>query len=181
MASLNNEGASFSSFTRQWEYAVFLSFRGEDTREGFTSHLYKALCNKGINTFLDDIDLPRGEEISEKLIKAIKNSSILVIVFSENYAESKWCLDELAEIVECRENDQEVQIRPIFYNVDPSEIRNQNGNFGIALANHEKKFKNNKGKVKRWRDALRKAANFTGWHYMKGYVSNCRHHDSLVY
>ncbi|XP_075659826.1 TMV resistance protein N-like isoform X2 [Castanea sativa] len=168
MASLNNEGASFSSSTRRWEYAVFLSFRGEDTREGFTSHLYKALCNKGINTFIDDIDLPRGEEISEKLIQAIKNSSILVIVFSENYAESKWCLDELAEIVECREKDQEVQIRPIFYNVDPSEIRNQNGNFGIALANHEKKFKNNKDKVQRWRDALEKAAKASGWHYKKG-------------
>ena len=173
MASLNNEGASFSSSTRRWEYAVFLSFRGEDTREGFTSYLYKALCNKGINTFIDNIDLPRGEEISEKLIKAIKNSSILVIVFSENYAESKWCLDELAEIVECRENDQEVQIRPIFYNVDPSEIRNQNGNFGVALANHEKKFKNNKDKVQRWRDALKKAANASGWHYKKRYVSNC--------
>ena len=175
MASLNNEGASFSSFTRQWEYAVFLSFRGEDTREGFTSYLYKALCNKGINTFIDDIDLPKGEEISEKLIQAIKNSSILVIVFSENYAESKWCLDELAEIVECREKDKEVQIHPIFYNVDPSEIRNQNGNFGIALANHEKNFKNNKDKdkVQRWRDALKKAANASGWHYKKGYVSNC--------
>ena len=101
MASLNNEGASFSSSTRRWEYAVLLSFRGEDTCEGFTSYLYKALCDKGINTFIDDNDLSRGEEISEKLIQAIKNSSILFIVFSENYAESKWCLDELAEIVEC--------------------------------------------------------------------------------
>ena len=173
MASLNNERPSFSSSTRRWEYVVFLSFRGKDTREGFTNHLYKALCNKGINTFIDNIDLQRGEEISGKLIQAIKNSSILVIVFSENYAESKWCLDELAEIVECREKDQEVQIRSIFYNVDPSEIRNQNGNFGIALANHEKKFKNNKDKVQRWRDALRKATNASGWHYKKGYVSNC--------
>ena len=99
----------------------------------------------------------------------------MVIVFSENYAESKWCLDELAEIVECRKKDQEVQIRPIFYNVDPSEIRNQNGKFGNALANHEKKFKNNKDKdkVQRWRDALKKAASASGWQYKKGYVSNC--------
>ena len=173
MASLNNEGVNFSSSTRQWEYAVFLSFRGEDTREGFTRHLYKALCNKGINTFIDDIDLPRGEGISEKLIQAIKNSSILVIVFFENYAESNWCLDELAEIVKCREEDQKVKIRPVFYNVDPSEIRNQKRNFGIALANHEMEFKNNKDKVQRWRDALRKAASASGWHYKKGYVSNC--------
>ena len=172
MAFLNNEGASSSSSTRRWNYDVFLSFRGEDTREGFTSHLYKALCDKGINTFIDD-KLQRGEEISEELIQAIKRSLILVIVFSKNYATSKWCLDELAEIIESREKDQEVQIRPIFYNVDPSDIRNQKGNFGIALANHEKKFKNNKNKVQRWRDALEKAANASGWHYKKGYVSNC--------
>ena len=175
MASLNIEGASPSSSTRQWEYTVFLSFRGKDTCEGFPNYLYRALGNKGINTIINDIDLPRGEEISKNFIQAIKNSSILVIVFSENYAESKWCLDELAEIVECRKKDQEVQIRPIFYNVDPSEIRNQNGKFGTALANHEKKFKNNKDKdkVQRWRDALKKAASASGWHYKKGYVSNC--------
>ena len=133
---------------------------------------YIRLCATKVLTpsFVDK--LPRGEEISEELIQAIKNSSILVIVFSENYAESKWCLDELAEIVECREKDREVQIHPVFYNVDPSEIRNQKGNFGIALANHEKKFKNNKDKVQRWRDALIKAANASGWHYKKGYVPN---------
>ncbi|KAF3947499.1 hypothetical protein CMV_026376 [Castanea mollissima] len=179
MASLNNEGASFSSSTHRWEYDVFLSFRGEDTREGFTSHLYKALSNKGINTFFDDIDLPRGEEISEKLIQAIKNSSILVIVFSENYAESKWCLDELAEIVKCREEDQEVKIRPIFYNVDPSEIRNQKGKFGRELDEHEEKFKNNKDKVQRWRDALEKAAKAAGWHYKKGNAT-CKSESQFI-
>ncbi|XP_075659269.1 TMV resistance protein N-like, partial [Castanea sativa] len=170
MAFLNNEvDFSSSSSTRPWNYDVFLSFRGEDTREGFTSHLYTALCHKGIHTFIDD-KLRRGKEISEELLQAIKNSSILVIVFSEKYAESKWCLDELVEIVKCREEDQEVQIHPIFYNVDPSEIRNQKGNFGRALANHEMKFKNDKDKVQRWRDALRKAANVSGWHYKKGCI-----------
>ena len=175
MTFLNSEGAcssSSSSSTRRWNYDVFLSFRGEDTREGFTSHLYKALCDKGINTFIDD-KLRRGEGILKELIQVIKSSSILVIVFSENYADSIWCLDELAEIVECNEKDPEVQIRPVFYNIDPSEIRNQKGNFGIALANHEKKFKNNKDKVQRWRDALRKTASASGWRYKKGYVSDC--------
>ena len=172
MGFLNNIEATSSSSTRRWEYDVFLSFRGEDTHEGFTRHLYKTLDDKGIDTFIGD-KLPRGEEISEELIQAIKNSSILVIVFSENYAKSKWCLDELAEIVECREKDQEVKIRSIFYKVDPSEIRNQKGKFGSALANHEKEFENNKDKVQRWRNALRKAADASGWHYKKGYVSNC--------
>ena len=173
MAFLNNKGASSSfSSTPRWIYDVFLSFRGEDTCEGFTSHLYKALCDKGIYTFIDD-KLRSGEEILEKLIQAIKNSLILVIVFSENYAKSKCCLDELTEIVDYREKDQEVQICPVFYNVDPLEIRNQKENLGMALANHEIKFKNNKDKVQRWRDALRNTANASGWHYKIGYVSNC--------
>ena len=170
MALQINDGASSSS-TPRWDhyYDVFLSC--EDTRGGFTSYLYRALCERGIPTFIDD-KLPRGEEISDEVIKAIERSRVLVIVFSENYAESKWCLDELAKIVECRENDQRVQLYPVFYNIDPSEVRNQKGNFGLALAKHEENFKNNMDKVQRWRESLSKAANASGWHYKKGYVSN---------
>ena len=167
-------GASSSSFAPRWDYDVFLSFRGEDIRRGFISHLYSALFAEGKRTFIDN-ELPRGEEISDLVIKVIEMSRVLVIVFSENYAESKWCLDELAKIVECRENDQRVIVCPIFCNIDPSEVRNQKGNFGLALAKHEENFKNNKDKdkVQRWRDALKKAANASGWHYKKRYVSNC--------
>ena len=172
MVVLTNVGASSSSFTCRWKNDVFLSFRGEDTRTGFTAYLYKALDQKGINTFMDD-KLLRGEEISAELLKTIEESMILVIVFSKNYAESKWCLDELVKIVECWENDQMVLLRPIFFNVEPREVRNQLGNFGIALANHEKEFKDNMGKMPRWREALSKAASVSGWHYEEGYVSKC--------
>ncbi|XP_075654343.1 TMV resistance protein N-like isoform X2 [Castanea sativa] len=181
MVFLTNEGASSSSSTCRKKYDVFLSFRGEDTRTGFTTYLYKALEQKGVNTFMDD-KLPRGEEISAELLKTIEKSMILVIAFSKNYAGSKWCLDELVKIVECWENDQMVLLRPIFYNVEPSEVRKQLGNFGIALANHEKEFKEKgnfgitlanhekefKEKMQRWREALSKAANVSGSHYQEG-------------
>ena len=65
--------ASSSSSTHQPKnFDVFLSFRGEDTRHGFISHLHKALCQSGIYTFIDN-DLPRGEEISVELLKTIEN------------------------------------------------------------------------------------------------------------
>jgi hypothetical protein len=82
MSLLTNERASSSSSTRQWNYDVFLSFRGEDTCYGFMSHLFQALCDKGFNTFIDD-NLHRGEEISAELFKTIELSMISIIVFSE--------------------------------------------------------------------------------------------------
>ena len=152
--------ASSSSSTHQPKnFDVFLSFRGEDTRRGFLSHLHKALCQSGIYTFIDN-DLPRGEEISVELLKTIENSTTSIIVFSENYASSTWCLEELAKIVECRKNKQSV--RPVFYKVDPSEVRKQEGKYGEALTMHEEKF-NDKKKIQRWREALCEAANLAGW------------------
>ena len=169
MAFPINQGVSFSSSTCQWDYDVFLSFRGEDTRNGFTGHLYRALCDQGINTFIDN-DLRRGEEISLELLKAIKLSRISIIIFSQNYAFSAWCLDELVEILNCKQNGQ--LVLPVFYKVDPSKIRKQKGNFKVALTEHENKFKNDMEKVQKWRTALSDAASMSGWHYEDGYVSN---------
>ncbi|KAL8255147.1 hypothetical protein R6Q59_033368 [Mikania micrantha] len=45
--------------------------------------------------YKDDETLARGESIGPSLLKAIRESRIAVIVFSENYANSSWCLDEL--------------------------------------------------------------------------------------
>ncbi|KAF3943766.1 hypothetical protein CMV_029705 [Castanea mollissima] len=161
MALVTCEGASSVSFTHQpKKFDVFLSFRGEDTRLGFIGHLYNALCQQGINTFIDD-NLQRGEEISVGLLKVIESSRISIIVFSENYASSKWCMDELAKIVECKKKDQ--LVLPVFYNIDPSEVRNQEGKFGEALSKHEEKLKDYK--VQSWREALFEAANISGWHY----------------
>ena len=80
--------ASSSSFTHQPKtFDVFLSFRGEDTRYDFISHLHETLRQRGIHTFIDKY-LPKGEEISGELLKTIENSTISIIVFSENYASS---------------------------------------------------------------------------------------------
>ena len=53
----------------------------------------------------------------------------------------------------------------IFYEVSPSEIRKQDGEFGIALAKHEEKFKDDIEKVQRWRTTLTEAANLPGFPY----------------
>uniref|UniRef100_A0A2N9FN27 ADP-ribosyl cyclase/cyclic ADP-ribose hydrolase n=1 Tax=Fagus sylvatica TaxID=28930 RepID=A0A2N9FN27_FAGSY len=98
----SSSSSSSSSSRSNYVYDVFLSFRGQDTRNNFTDHLYKALNDRGIVTFRDDEELERGESISFELLRAIEESKISVIVFSRNYASSSWCLDELVKIMECR-------------------------------------------------------------------------------
>ncbi|KAJ9554648.1 hypothetical protein OSB04_018693 [Centaurea solstitialis] len=156
-SSSSDSTPSCSSSSESWKHDVFLSFRGTDTRNNFVDHLYYALDEQGIYTFKDDTTLPRGETIGPSLLKAIEESHIAVIVFSENYADSSWCLQELAHIMKCKD-ERGLIVMPIFYNIDPSELRKQKGKYGKALAKHESDKKN----VESWRKALADAGNLSG-------------------
>lgn len=52
-----------------------------------------------IITFKNDHELEIGQEISSGLLSALRASKIFVVVISENYARSPWCLDELVDIL----------------------------------------------------------------------------------
>ncbi|XP_062172360.1 disease resistance protein RUN1-like [Alnus glutinosa] len=182
MASMTSETASSSSSSssslpqREYQYDVFLSFRGEDTRNNFTSHLYAALDKKGIKTFRDNDELERGRPIRPDLLIAIEESRFSIIILSRNYASSTWCLDELAKIVECMKQTR-LTVFPVFYDVDPSDVRQAGrgsllvhqkmkqktgtGSFAQAFAEHSKE---NRERVQRWRDALIEVADASGWH-----------------
>ncbi|XLQ99139.1 TMV resistance protein N-like [Arachis ipaensis] len=154
-----------SSSSCTTKYDVFISFRGEDTRETFTAHLSKALENKTIRAYVDD-RLPRGEEIWPTLEEAIESSLMSIVIFSENYATSKWCLEELVKIIQWREDHGQVVI-PVFYRTEPSHIRYQRGSFEKAFAKHERDFaesESNREKIRKWRKALKKSADICGWH-----------------
>ncbi|CAL9017865.1 unnamed protein product [Prunus brigantina] len=158
--------SSASSTPTKWTHDVFLSFRGEDTRNNFTDHLYHALIHKGIDTFRDDEKLKRGKDIAPELLKAIEESRFAVVILSKDYASSTWCLAELAHIVECMKAG-ELQVFPVFYHVKPSEVTNQTGNFSQAFAKHEELYKDNLGEVDKWRKALTEIADISGWHLDK--------------
>ncbi|GAU19090.1 hypothetical protein TSUD_79120 [Trifolium subterraneum] len=140
------------------KYDVFLSFRGEDTRENFTSHLYAELCRKTIETFIDN-RLDRGEEISPALYRAIEESKIYVIILSEHYASSSWCLDELTEILKCKERYGR-EVIPVFYKVDPSNVRHQRHSYADDFVKHHQRFG---GKVDAWKASLTQVAGLSGW------------------
>ncbi|KAH9783073.1 Disease resistance-like protein DSC1 [Citrus sinensis] len=163
MASLVSSRSS--CIATQYKYDVFLSFRGEDTRDNFTSHLYAALCRKKVETFIDEEELEIGDEISPALLMAINASKIAVIIFSKHYASSKWCLNELVEILQSQKTNGQMVI-PVFYHVNPSYVRKQTGSFGEAFAEHESRFREMPEKVQKWRDVLTEASNLSGWDSM---------------
>ncbi|RZB62055.1 TMV resistance protein N [Glycine soja] len=147
-------------------YDVFLNFRGEDTRYGFTGNLYKALCDKGIHTFFDEDKLHSGDDITPALSKAIQESRIAITVLSQNYASSSFCLDELVTILHCKREG--LLVIPVFHNVDPSAVRHLKGSYGEAMAKHQKRFKAKKEKLQKWRMALHQVADLSGYHFKDG-------------
>ncbi|GMN43213.1 hypothetical protein TIFTF001_012413 [Ficus carica] len=157
VAAASSSSSSSSSMATE-KHDVFLSFRGEDTRDNFTSHLYTALERRKVVTYIDN-QLIRGEQISCGLLKAIEESKLWIVIFSQNYASSSWCLDELLHILEC---DHKLgRVVPVFYRVDPSCVRKQRGSYEKALDDLAKRY--DADKLAKWKDALTKAANLSGW------------------
>ncbi|GJV20757.1 gypsy type transposase [Tanacetum coccineum] len=126
-----SEASSSCSPSNDKKYDVFLSFRGEDTRLAFTSHLHKALKDANLRTFFDDEEIDTG-----------------------------WCLNELALILE-QHRDFEHIVIPIFYHVDPSDVRKQQNSFGDAMEHYKKKMEEETNAEKKceWALTLHKGTN----------------------
>ncbi|CAN1851264.1 Disease resistance protein RUN1 [Linum perenne] len=145
--------------TSRCTYDVFLSFRGADTRNGFTGHLYSALLRSGIHTFLDDKEMETGGEVGPECLRGIEESRFSIVVLSKRYASSVWCLEELVHILNCRRYGSGHGVWPVFYDVDPSDVEECRGSFDEAFAQHEADFS---ARIKEWKAALREVS------YLKG-------------
>ncbi|CAI0437203.1 unnamed protein product [Linum tenue] len=144
------------------EYEVFLSFRGPDVRTTFADFLYRLLDRPKIRTFLDDEELRKGEMISPSLVKAIGESRIYIPILSPGYASSKWCLQELALMLERYKQDEGSHIiLPIFYLMEPRDVRHCKGSYEEALEQHRLKY--GEETIRVWKDALEEVGQMTGW------------------
>ncbi|KAK1407694.1 hypothetical protein QVD17_39316 [Tagetes erecta] len=155
--------SSCSTTVSQQRYDVFMSFRGEDTRTGFTSHLYKDLTQKGITTYKDDKTLEIGRPIAPELLQAIETSRVAIVVLSNNFATSKWCLEEIAKIADCMKQGKLIVI-PVFYHVFPTDVRHQSNCFEQGFADHEANPEIAPQKVETWRAAFKEVGAVSGVH-----------------
>ncbi|XP_020873619.1 protein PHLOEM PROTEIN 2-LIKE A8 [Arabidopsis lyrata subsp. lyrata] len=148
---------------------VFISFRGKDERYGFLTHLKQKLIDGNVNVFTDDN--VTGQPL-QNLFGHIRKSRIVIVIFSKNYAESDWCLDELVEIKKCFETEALKAVIPIFHKVKVSSVKKQSGKFGekfLALQNsllaeevNKKKIKRINSRIKRWKKALKIVTEIAG-------------------
>jgi len=95
--SVNKESSS-SSFDRLDTYDVFLNHRGPHGGK-FVVHLYEALCIAGFRPFLDAKSLVKGQRTFNSIDEALWGVRLHMAVFSEGYAESKFCLEELCDML----------------------------------------------------------------------------------
>ncbi|KAL8208230.1 hypothetical protein R6Q57_007642 [Mikania cordata] len=167
LTEISDQSSSSSSI---YQYDVFLSFRGTDTRYNFTDHLLKALREATIDMFFDDSEIQIGEFLKPELENAIKLSRASIIVLSKDYASSTWCLDELALIMEQRRTSEHI-FSPIFYHVKPSDVRKQRNSFGDAIVEHKQRLKTLTNeekrsqlakKIEKWEKALTEVADMKG-------------------
>lgn len=163
MASLTS-----SLSTRNWSYNVFASFHGPDVRKTLLSHMREQFNVSGI-TMYNDQKMVRSEEIAPSLTNGIRESRIAIVILSKKYASSSWCLDELVEILECKKSMGQI-VMTIFYGVEPSAVRKQTGEFGIAF--NETCARKTDEERQKWSKALRDVGNIAGEDFLKWFEFN---------
>ncbi|XP_031371701.1 TMV resistance protein N-like [Punica granatum] len=144
------------------DYEVFLNFRGKDIRGGLIDIIRYFMEAAGIRCFYDDDSLHTGDVISEQLLRSIERSHVYIVMLSKNYAESKWCLRELAHMVKCQavSNGRKV-ILPMFCDVTVENVKlKETSSYRATLENLSIAEKDRQ----EWTDALIRVGHIKGLH-----------------
>jgi hypothetical protein len=168
----NSTSTSASPKDDSYCYEVFINHRGPDVKNTFASHLYRRLLQRGLRVFLDKPELEEGLNFTLQIQRAIRTASVHVAIFSPRYAESKWCLDELLQMFE-----SEASIIPVFYHVKPAQLRWTQDKGGVYSEDlrkleekktydtqtHEEKPRHDPTTIQKWRGALSRVAEISGF------------------
>ncbi|XP_020887704.1 protein PHLOEM PROTEIN 2-LIKE A6 [Arabidopsis lyrata subsp. lyrata] len=130
---------------------VFICFRGAGVRKHFISFLDPALRKANINVFIDEDEYLGSDLVN--LLKRIEESEIALVIFSEDFTSSYWCLEELAKIKECKDQGR-LKVIPIFYKVKPSVVKYLKGKFGDHFRDQIRNLRHQPERTQKWEDAL---------------------------
>ncbi|KOM58394.1 hypothetical protein LR48_Vigan11g142800 [Vigna angularis] len=151
-----------SSYKLPRKYDVLINFNGEDIHRKFVSHLNSVLSTVGLTTFLHHHNAVKSTHIQEPILSRCR---VAIVVFTQTYSQSAWCLNQLQQIIKWHETYCR-HVLPVYYEIQPSDVRLQKGDFGKALkATAQQTFSGEELEdgMSRWSHALTKAANFFGW------------------
>ncbi|KAG2380983.1 Disease resistance protein [Vigna angularis] len=163
-SSLSSSSSSFLTSEPHFIHDVFINFGGEDIGRRFVSHLHSVLLQSQVKTFISQENLHEGMKLEEQM-RAIRHTKITIIVLSKSYTESPCCLLVLEKIIECHETFGQI-VLPVFYEIDPLDVRHQKDDFGKALEDTARRSYSGEQlqhAPSRWSSALNRVAGMTGW------------------
>lgn len=150
-SSMSSSSSSSSNPSSNKTFDVLLSF-AEDTDRSFTRLLHARLEKKGFHTC----------KIDQSTDAMIQASRCAVVVLSKDYASSARCLTELVQVVQHMGTTG--RLVPVFYHLDPSHVRKQNGDYEEAFKTHDQDPTQNQDDVRKWRETLEKVGNLSGYY-----------------
>ncbi|XP_047147566.1 disease resistance protein RPP4-like, partial [Vigna umbellata] len=118
-----------SSYKLPRKYDVLINFTGEDIHRKFVSHLNSVLSTVGLTTFLHHHNAVKSTHIQEPILSHCR---VAIIVFTQTYSQSAWCLNQLEQIIKWHETYFR-HVMPVYYEIQPSDVRLQKGDFGKVL------------------------------------------------
>ncbi|GLJ33302.1 hypothetical protein SUGI_0670040 [Cryptomeria japonica] len=134
---------------RKLPYDIFINHRGPDAKKTLATDLYNTLNGMGLRVFLDSQELELGDYLPTEIEEVICRASLHIAILSPRYAQSPWCLAELSFMLKTC-----TPIVPIFYHVQPDDVRYAKGVYGHAFLEHEKKGRYTSKKLQEWKNAL---------------------------
>ncbi|KAI6703806.1 hypothetical protein NL676_012942 [Syzygium grande] len=131
--------------TRRPPCDVFINHRGAETKRSIAGLLHSFLSLLGLHPFLDSRSMMPGDKLFDEIDAAIYGCKVGVAVFSPHYCESRFCLHELALLMETKK-----RVIPIFCDVKPSQLQVMDD------------LKHSANHLERYRHALEEAKNTDG-------------------
>ncbi|GLJ39304.1 hypothetical protein SUGI_0802100 [Cryptomeria japonica] len=129
-----------------------------DTKINLAKPLYDSLQQTGIQAYLDQLETELGDYFHCAIKNAIFSATVHIAILSPQYAESAWCLAELALMFQTK-----ARIIPLFYHVEPSDFRYIKNGVADAFSKHEEKGRYPRHDIQQWKECLQNVSGIMGY------------------